>query len=178
MRDNWGGAPSRLWLLALSVGVLSGCRTAKQTPEPAVQATTAEASSPVRASSEDPDAAAPQVFGAKPASNQPVVPVDTVLEEPEAYLGSSIRCGGTVARVCERAGCWLELQGEVEGRGLRVPMAGHAFFVPQSIVGQRVVIEGKLSAQELRPEDRAHLEGEGLKAVGPLSLIATSVMVF
>jgi len=80
-----------------------------------------------------------------------------------------------VSRVCQRAGCWLELSADGKAEGLRVPMAGHAFFIPQDAVGQRAVIEGELSALPLRDNQREHLESEGLKAVGPLSLAATSV---
>jgi len=97
------------------------------------------------------------------------------MAEPEPYLGKTLRCEGIVARVCQRAGCWLELSADGKADGLRVPMAGHSFFIPQDAIGQVAVIEGELKASPLRDEQRAHLEGEGLKAIGPLSLVATSV---
>lgn len=178
-------AHSAAWWLCMGV-LLTACRSREPAaPElspkavsEAAQASRSDAqvalgSSPDRAAV---DASFPRVFGAKPALTTAPVQVERVLDQPDEYLGKVIRCEGTVARVCQRAGCWLELQGE--GGGLRVPMAGHAFFVPQTIVGHRAVIEGGLSAQALRPEHRAHLEGEGLKAVGPLSLTASSVTVF
>ncbi|HEX6241514.1 MAG TPA: hypothetical protein VFZ61_11490, partial [Polyangiales bacterium] len=69
------------------------------------------------------------------------------------------------------------LQGPNGADGLRVPMAGHAFFVPQDIVGKSAVVEGRLAARELNEAERAHLTGEGLKATGPLFLEATGVVV-
>lgn len=107
----------------------------------------------------------------------PALDVFAVLDNPEPYIGKKLKCEGTVARVCSRAGCWLELRGRSDTEGLRVPMAGHAFFVPQDIVGRRAVVEGELTALGLSPEARAHLESEGLKAVGPLSLSATGLVV-
>jgi hypothetical protein len=106
------------------------------------------------------------VFGAGLKLEGPPVDVATVLSDPKPHLGKVVQCEGTIARVCERMGCWLELKGPTAEQGLRVPMAAHAFFIPQEVVGRRAVDEA-----------RAHLESEGLKSVGPLSLSATSVVV-
>jgi hypothetical protein len=128
-----------------------------------------------------PEAAAPapeRRFGAAPAIEGEPVDVARVLAAPHTYLNQSIKCAGTVARVCEAAGCWLELRAEGrEAQGLRVPMAGHSFFVPRDVVGRPAVVEGVLSARELNDAELAHLKGEGLSATGPLSLAATSVVV-
>jgi hypothetical protein len=117
------------------------------------------------------------VFGAPLSAQGELVDVATLLADPAPYLQRNLKCRGTVARVCQAAGCWLELRAAADGSGLRVPMAGHAFFVPQDIVGQVAVVEGRLSARELAETERAHLTGEGLKATGPLFLEATGVVV-
>jgi hypothetical protein len=121
--------------------------------------------------------AAPQIFGAAPSLAGEPVDVEQVLAAPKGYLQQTIKCQGTVSRVCEAAGCWLELRAAAGGAGLRVPMAGHSFFVPPSLVGKKVVVEGKLSARELSDTELAHLRREGLEATGPLFLAATTVSV-
>ena len=103
--------------------------------------------------------------------------VAEILKEPEKSLGQKVKCTGTVAQVCQAMGCWLELRAVNEGPGLRVPMAGHAFFVPKDIVGRSAVVEGVLEKQALSAGQLAHLQGEGLTATGPLFLEATSVLV-
>lgn len=104
--------------------------------------------------------------------------VAQVLAAPQRYLNRTIKCAGTVARVCQAAGCWLELRASAQDApGLRVPMAGHSFFVPRDVAGRPAVVEGVLSARELNDTELAHLKGEGLAATGPLSLAATSVIV-
>jgi hypothetical protein len=118
-----------------------------------------------------------RVFGAGLKLEGPALEVAKVLEDPAAHVGKVIQCEGTIARVCERMGCWMELQGPTAEKGLRVPMAGHSFFMPQDIVGHRAVVEGELTALGLSPAARAHLESEGLKSAGPLSLAATGVVV-
>jgi hypothetical protein len=146
---------------------------AASAPPTVAEAPTASASTSTSA----PVAAAERTFGQGIQLPGPVLDVKTVLADPKPYVGTKLKCEGTVARVCERAGCWLELQGETQAGGLRVPMAGHAFFVPQDIVGKHAVIEGELTAVGLSPEAKAHLEGEGLKASGALSLSATGLVV-
>ena len=47
-----------------------------------------------------------------------------------------------VARVCEERGCWLGLQGA--SSQLHVTFKNEAFFVPFSLVGKTVRVEGRL----------------------------------
>ncbi len=100
-----------------------------------------------------------------------------ILAEPQGYLGKTVQAKGVIARVCEKAGCWLELGPKAGEGGLRVPMADHAFFIPQDAVGRAAVVEGELSGQALSDSHKAHLESEGAKAVGPLALNARGVVV-
>lgn len=157
---------------ALAVaGLLVGCsQQAPAAPEPRAEPVVAPA----------PAKPAPPVrtFGAPLQNAMPALPVEQVIAAPELLLGKSIACKGTVARVCQAAGCWLELQAEGMQEGLRVPMANHAFFIPQDAVGHAAVIEGELKRRELPEAQRAHYQGEGMKAMGPLSLEATSVALW
>lgn len=161
-------------LLVSSIMLLASC-AAKDAPRQAAVTTADPAPVSTVAS-----AVAPPVerrFGAAPTLAGDPVPVATLIAAPEAYLGKTVKCAGKVARVCQNKGCWLELQADEGGDGLRVPMAGHAFFIPQDAVGQRAVIEGALRRSELPAAQRAHYQSEGMQAVGPLALDATSVVL-
>lgn len=116
-------------------------------------------------------------FGAPLKVPGAALDVAQVLAAPKSYLQQTIKCQGIVSRVCEAAGCWLELRADSGGPGLRVPMAGHSFFVSQDIVGKKAIVEGTLSSRALTDAELAHLQGEGLAATGPLFLAATSVVV-
>jgi hypothetical protein len=118
-----------------------------------------------------------RTFGDAPKLAGAPLDVEQVLAAPKTYLQQTIKCRGKVSRVCEAAGCWLELRADAGGPGLRVPMAGHSFFVPQDIVGKQAIVEGALSSRVLSDSELAHLRGEGLSAIGPLFLAATSVVV-
>lgn len=128
-------------------------------------------------------AAEPEAAGGERHFGQPLrqkgaaVPVEALLASPEPHLGTVVQSTGVVARVCQAAGCWLELQPAEGGEGLRVPMANHAFFIPQDAVGQRATVEGELKRQALPTAQRDHYASEGMQAMGPLSLDATSVVL-
>jgi Domain of unknown function (DUF4920) len=163
-------------LISLFFMAMAACSEA---PAPARQGAAKPAVAAPQAPAAQPATAAPageRSFGAPPGQvDGPLLAVAEVMREPEPYLGKKVRCEGVVARVCQRAGCWLELSADGKSDGLRVPMAGHSFFIPQDAIGQHAVVEGELSALPLKDSQRAHLESEGLKAIGPLSLAATSV---
>jgi hypothetical protein len=144
--------------------------TAEQ-PAPAAKQAPARIQAPASVTAE-------RSFGAPFKLESAPLDVAQLLASPEPHLGKVVKCEGVVARVCERAGCWLELRArEGNGEGIRVPMAGHAFFIPQDAVGRAAVIEGQLTSRPLSDGERAHLESEGLKANGPISLVATSVVL-
>lgn len=130
-----------------------------------------------QAPSSQPAASGERIFGAPLSAEGEPVEVSAILRDPAPFLGKNVKTKGVVARVCERAGCWLELKPEHGEGGLRVPMAGHAFFIPQDALGRPAIVEGELTAQALSPSHKEHLEGEGAQAVGPLSLAARGVVV-
>lgn len=165
----------RVLLLSLASALSVACQSqtpARSEAAPRTEARTASATS-VAASTPE---VAERRFGAPPKLEGAPLPVDQLLANPEPHLGKNVKCEGKVARVCQNAGCWLEIQTEA-GAGLRVPMAGHSFFIPKDAVGHVAVVEGELRRVELAANEREHYQSEGMKAVGPLSLEATSVVL-
>jgi hypothetical protein len=160
----------RLFSIAIACALLAGCE-AKPAPTPS------KSPAPVVQAAPVPAAPAERRFGAAPTVAGEPVPVATLIADPSLYLGKTVKCEGKVARVCQNKGCWLELQAAEGGAGLRVPMAGHAFFIPQDAVGMRAVVEGELRRSELPAAQRAHYQSEGMQAMGPLALDATSVVL-
>ena len=157
-------------LVITSLVLLGACSAERPAPTPAKQTDTAALTQTAAGSGE-------RHFGAAPSLPGPPLAVTQLMADPEPHLGKQVKCEGTVARVCQNAGCWLELQAEAGKQGLRVPMANHAFFIPKDAVGQRAVVEGSLQRQELPDGQRAHYQSEGMQAVGPLSLEASSVVL-
>jgi hypothetical protein len=51
----------------------------------------------------------------------------------------------TVAKVCEQRGCWLALKSA--SSQLHVTFKDEAFFVPSSLIGKTVLVEGRLTKE-------------------------------
>ena len=49
----------------------------------------------------------------------------------------------TVAKVCEQRGCWIALKST--SSQLHVTFKDEAFFVPSTLIGKTVLVEGKLT---------------------------------
>lgn len=124
-----------------------------------------------------PTAAPSTSYGTPLDDALPITPLSEIVAEPERYRDQVVRTEGEIARVCQRAGCWMELRAE-DGPAVRVPMAGHSFFLPRDSAGRRATMQGRVSIQELSADVRAHLESEGAQATASaLSIDATGVVI-
>lgn len=117
-----------------------------------------------------------QHFGAPLNGALAVTPLATILASPQTYAGQTVRTEGEVSAVCQRMGCWMELR--AENGSVRVPIAGHAFFLPRDITGRRAIIEGNVAISELSEAQRAHLASEGAQTLGAgVAITATGVQL-
>jgi len=123
-------------------------------------------------------APAAQLFGAALDPSTPELSLAQLLAAPAEHAGKTVRTRGTIQRVCQRMGCWMELQGEGAPSAVRIPMADHAFFLPQNVVGRRAEIQGTVSVAALSADHKRHLESEGAQATNVnVSIAATGVDV-
>lgn len=119
-----------------------------------------------------------RTFGAAPDATRPLTPLAAILAEPERFRDRVVRTEGEIAQVCQRMGCWMELRDDPDGPAVRVPMAGHSFFLPRDVAGRRAMLEGRVAMRMLSAGERAHLESEGASATASaLSIEATGVVV-
>lgn len=103
-----------------------------------------------------------------------VDPVGPALEpadltaDPNTYNGQPVRVRGTVAQVCQRTGCWLELQ-NTAGPNVRVEVprdetGQYLWTFPPDLGPVRALVEGIARVREVSAEDRRHLaEDAGLE---------------
>jgi hypothetical protein len=119
-------------------------------------------------------AEAPQTFG-KPLQGLKAVSLQDVLARPEA--GQLVRLEGTIDKVCQNKGCWLELK--QQAASVHVTFESYGFFVPKDSMGKPVVLEGRVVVKQPTPEDVAHLkaEGAGASVAAKVSIEATGVEI-
>ncbi|MDH5492325.1 MAG: DUF4920 domain-containing protein [Myxococcales bacterium] len=160
--------------------LLGACTSSS--PEPVSPEGEAHAGGETRGHAEGPPEATlledgTRLYGAA-LSEREATPLAQILADPSSFDGQTVLTEGVVSQVCQRSGCWMELRVEAEGPGVMVPMAGHAFFLPQEIVGSRATIEGTVGLEERTADDQEHLESEGASEAGSgLSIEATGVVV-
>jgi benzoyl-CoA reductase/2-hydroxyglutaryl-CoA dehydratase subunit BcrC/BadD/HgdB len=118
-------------------------------------------------------AAEPKSFG-KPLAGLALVSLADVLAKPEN--GKQVRLLGTIERVCQNKGCWLELkQGS---KGVHVTFEAYSFFVPKDSMGKRCVVEGRVVVRDPLPEEVEHKKAEGASAAAErVSFEATGVEI-
>lgn len=117
-------------------------------------------------------------YGAAPDPDMPLTPLASILADPGAFNDQVVRTQGQIAQVCQRMGCWMELRDGDDGPAVRVPMAGHNFFLPRTASGRQAMMQGRVAMRELTPAARAHLESEGAEETrSALSIAATGVVI-
>lgn len=86
-----------------------------------------------------------------------VVPLAQALADPAAHEGQARVFSGRVVDVCQKKGCWVML--EDAGKGARVLLGDHDFYVPKDVRGPAQVY-GVLSRVTLSAAARAHTAKE------------------
>lgn len=98
-------------------------------------------------------------YGSKIESSK-AVELDSVLKNFSAYKGKKIVMEAKVDKVCEMKGCWMTLQGS--DKTFRVKFKDYSFFVPMSLVGKKVWVEGEVIRSEVSVKNTKHyLEDAG-----------------
>jgi len=119
-----------------------------------------------------------RVFGREMTQQAEMTALAAMMAEPGSYADRVVKTEGEIARVCARMGCWMELRADAGSPAIRVPMAGHSFFLPMDVAGRRATVEGRVSVRPLSAGMKQHLREEGAEATElALSIEATSVYV-
>ena len=98
-------------------------------------------------------------FGAPVKGTKPVS-VDRAIEQLKKAKKPIMLVEAKVDKVCLKKGCWLALKSKTTD--VRVTFKDYGFFVPVSLVGKTVWVEGKMSEKKLSLEQTKHyVEDEG-----------------
>jgi hypothetical protein len=167
-------------LTALCMCALPACTPAPASDQAANAPKLAEPVTPVSVPepAAAPSSAPAEHFGAPFAEAVPAVTLSALIADPAPHAGKIVETTGKVSQVCQAAGCWMELSDAGSGERVRTPMAGHAFFLPKTVVGKEARVQGRVELIALTDAMKKHLEAEGAQATGgTLSLSALSVSV-
>ncbi len=96
--------------------------------------------------------AEPTTYG-KPLTGSDTVPVSTLLGNPDAYLGKTVRVQGVVTEVCAKRGCWMKIASDQEFQNLRFKVEDGVIVIPLSAKGKVAIAEGTFTKFELSAAD-------------------------
>ena len=99
-------------------------------------------------------------YGASDATPEGAMPVQAMVAEHAQYVDQPVKLEGMATSVCQRMGCWLMLDAG-EGQHVRVHVdrddeGDYRFTLPETVVGQRVIVQGHLFEHELSADEQAH----------------------
>jgi len=81
--------------------------------------------------------------------------ISDILNSPEDYLDQTVLVEGEVLDVCQKMGCWMELNSDVEGEKIKVKVKDGEIVFPVEARGQTALVEGTVYKIELTQEEAA-----------------------
>ena len=80
------------------------------------------------------------------------VAIDTLLENPNDYVGRKVRVDGVITAVCKMRGCWMQVTNPESGNGVRIKVEDGVIVFPYTSMGHEAQAEGIFEAIKLTPE--------------------------
>ena len=111
-------------------------------------------------------------YGGKVASTKAMKArvLNAGLKNGDAEIGNNIIIEGKVLEVCPNKGCWTKI--ELDDKTIAtVKMKGYAFFVPVSLEGKRVKIEGKAEIETTSVDELKHFAEDAKKSKAEIDAI-------
>ena len=90
------------------------------------------------------------------------VAIETLLSDPDSYVGQKVRVDGVITGVCKKRGCWMQVTDPDSGQGVRVKVDDGVIVFPYESMGHHAAAEGVFEAIKLTPEQvEARAAGAG-----------------
>ena len=80
------------------------------------------------------------------------VAIDTLLANPDDYIGRTVRVDGVITGVCKKRGCWMQVTDSESGNGVRIKVEDGVMVFPYTSMGSEASAEGVFEAIKLTPE--------------------------
>tara|TARA_R110002072_G_scaffold534_6_gene3994 strand:+ start:169961 stop:170419 length:459 start_codon:yes stop_codon:yes gene_type:complete len=88
------------------------------------------------------------------------IALDRVLKNYSEFEKKDVVMEASVEKVCAKKGCWMTLQGS--DKTFRVKFHDYSYFVPMSLTGKKVWVEGEVIRKTISVDDTRHyLEDAG-----------------
>ena len=76
------------------------------------------------------------------------VAIDTLLANPDDYVGRKIRVDGVITGVCKKRGCWMQVTDPDSGNGVRIKVEDGVIVFPVHLDGSGCLGRGRLRGHQ------------------------------
>jgi len=83
---------------------------------------------------------------------QDITAVSAILENPDAYIGKTVRIEGIILEVCAKRGCWVYIAGDKQGQKIQVKVTDGEIVFPMSASGRNGIVEGVVEELNISKE--------------------------
>ena len=91
------------------------------------------------------------VYGKAPTDDVPLVSIEKLMKDPEAWLGKMVRVKGKVDEVCPMKGCWMDLS--AAGEKVRIKVKDGEIVFDNELTGKKVLAYGTVYKFDLTKEE-------------------------
>jgi len=110
-----------------------------------------------------------------PITAKKATDIARLAKDPKPYVGRTVRIEGTVKRVCQGAGCWVEVASS-KGVTFLAKSLDESVLLPKDCAGRRIMVQGVVTMQppkESEAHQHAEPVAEGHVCPAPTYLIST-----
>ena len=101
--------------------------------------------------------------------------IGALAKDPQKYVGQTVRIDGTVKKVCQGAGCWVEVASS-QGVTFLAKSLDESVLLPKDCAGRSIRVQGvvtMLPAKEAEAHQHAEPVAAGHECPAPTYLIST-----
>ncbi len=104
--------------------------------------------------------------------NDNVIDMDAMLTAMSKESKLDMKVKGKVNEVCKKEGCWIIMKLS-NGEDMRVTFKDHAIYVPQTLQGKEVILDGFAFTDTTSIEDQKHYAKDAGKLPAEIAKITT-----
>jgi len=101
-------------------------------------------------------------------------PVSAILDNPDSFLGKTVKIEGLIVEVCSKRGCWIYVAGDRPEEKIQVKVTDGEIIFPMAATGRIGTIEGIVDEVVMSKEEmikyQEHLALEKGKPFDPSSV--------
>lgn len=90
-------------------------------------------------------------------------PLADLAARPQDFVGKTVRVEGVVTAVCEKRGCWMQIDDPKAGKGMRLKVDDGVIVFPMSAMGHKASAEGVVEAIVVSEAQAAEMAKEHAK---------------